>query len=410
MRARNAAALGFTGLAALIIVAVQLGRLGGEWTAEDRRASSFLTGPNGTSALYETLRALGVDVVRERQRAYVDARNASPGEAAIALLGPALSPSSEDIRSLLGLNAGDDGVALLLAGVTSDPILRCFGFMVRPLLLDSVAIDRGRDAAEARGLTARALLVAVRPDSMRESAFATIGLPSCPGAIETRPDTLLASAAGAIAVRLSRPGGQDVIVVADERLFGNRALRGTGGAWAPAMLARQFHRVIFDEFHQGYGTSSSLGRAVVAWSLRSPAGWAAWQVVLAGVIALLAGAVRFGPTLPSTARRRRTSIEHVRALATALAAARGQEVATGLLVQGLRRRLSPRGRQPAGAWRQWLDQLAARATTARSREAIDRLRNLTTNRRDDAAVLLTANAVEDVWDSLRPQTATLSRR
>lgn len=411
MQARSRLALGFLGLAALIVVAVWLARLGGTWTDVDRRASTFVTGPGGTSALYEALRALGIAVSRERRRGFVDVQPAADGRTAVALLGPSFGPTAADARALLALNDAAVPAGLVLAGASDDAVLRCFGYRVRLLFIDSVAIDRGRDASIAAGLHARALLVPLPPDSVRASGGGMIALPACPqGRIATRPDTLLASPAGAIALRLTRPAHPDVIVVADEGLFRNETLRSVHGTWAVRMLVREYRAVVFDEFHNGYGRSSSLGRAVLAWSVRSPAGWAVWQVALVGVLAILAGAVRFGPPHPVMRRRRRASIEHVRALATALSAAKGHGVAVGLLVQGLRRRLSPRGRQGRSSWKEWLDRLQMRATNLRSRDAVARLRSVASNAVNEAAVLETANAVEDVWDSLRPPTATTSRR
>lgn len=415
MQARSGLALGFLGLAALIVLAVWLARLGGTWTDVDRRASTFVTGPGGTSALFEALRALGVAVSRERRRGFVDVQPAADRPTAVALLGPRVGPTAADARTLLALNDAAVPAGLVLAGASDDLILRCFGYRVRLLLIDSVAIDRGRDAAMAAGLHARALLVPLPPDSSRVrgggGGRGMIALPACPqGRIAARPDTLLASPAGAIALRLSRPAHPDVIVVADEGLFRNETLRNVHGTWAVRMLAREFRAVVFDEFHNGYGRSSSLGRAVLVWSARSPGGWAVWQAALVGVLAILAGAVRFGPPHPVMTRRRRASIEHVRALATALSAAKGHGVAVGLLVQGLRRRLSPRGRQARTSWKEWLDRLQVRATNLRSQEAITRLRSVASNAVNEAAVLEAANAVEDVWDSLRPPTATTSRR
>ncbi len=54
-----------------------------------------------------------------------------------------------------------------------------------------------------------------------------------------------------------------------------------------------------------------------------------------GVIALLFGAVRFGPPRPAIPRKRRSPLEHVRALATALAAAHGHDVAVATIIRGL---------------------------------------------------------------------------
>jgi hypothetical protein len=124
--------------------------------------------------------------------------------------------------------------------------------------------------------------------------------------------------------------------------------------------------------------------------------------VLVGLIALVVAAVRTGPIRSAIVRTRRSSIEHVRALATALQAARGHDVAVDLLIRGLRRRLSRDarpGREPVAAW---IGTLASRVRTAPARAAATRLMTLTRPGRSVDDVLAAAHAVEDVWQDLRP--------
>jgi hypothetical protein len=155
--------------------------------------------------------------------------------------------------------------------------------------------------------------------------------------------------------------------------------------------------------------------------VRSPLGWGIWQAGIASFLGLLAAALRFGPPRALLARRRRASLEHVRALATALAAARGHDVAISVLVQGLRRRLASKGvgsrvatgetGAPGGMKRarerEWLDTLDRRVLAPGARESLTALRQFTNPGQNAEAVLRAANAVEDVWDTLRhPATAT----
>ena len=112
--------------------------------------------------------------------------------------------------------------------------------------------------------------------------------------------------------------------------------------------------------------------------------------------------VRFGPVRSVIRRTRRSPLEHVRALATALQAARGHDVAVELLVRGLRRRLSRDGRAGREPAADWLASLAERTRSPRARAAAVRLRELTRPRRSVDDVRAAANAVEDVWQELRP--------
>ena len=131
-------------------------------------------------------------------------------------------------------------------------------------------------------------------------------------------------------------------------------------------------------------------------------GWAVWQLALVGVLAVLAGALRFGPPVPLDEHRRRSPLEHVRALATALAAARGHDVAIALLVQGLRRRLARTGTTHRVPPREWIESLAPHLRTPRAQAAAASLAALTLPQQPAESVLLAANAVEDLWEELRP--------
>src|SRR4029079_12465393 len=159
------------------------------------------------------------------------------------------------------------------------------------------------------------------PDSAAADSAGIRRAANCAVAVP-RADTLLATRQGPAALRLTAASGAAVTLVADGALFGHRALRETGaGEFALGLIAGRYPRVVFDEYHHGFGPSGSLAGAVWAWSLRSPWGGAAWQLLLAVALALAASAVRFGPPRRVIERRRRSALEHVRALANALAAA-----------------------------------------------------------------------------------------
>ena len=123
--------------------------------------------------------------------------------------------------------------------------------------------------------------------------------------------------------------------------------------------------------------------------------WASWRLLAAGI--------RFGPVRTAIERRRRSPLEHVRALATALAAARGHDVAVRLMIQGLRRRLSASGRPNRGDLYGWLGGLAPSLRTERGREALAELNQLTSRQPSADEVLLAANDVETLWQELKPR-------
>jgi uncharacterized protein DUF4350 len=424
--------------AALLLVAALLGRQQRGVVDEDFRASTYVTGPSGTSALYEALPALGVSVRRLRDRRLPTSVPA-PGRETFVIVSPTRPVTSEEARALLDDSAVTRLPNVVLAGSRTASLLRCFGYDIRVFPFDSsrASLSREADAAGAAPLKpffTRAVLEPVLPgrNTTSESPFEPPRV-DCPLlSVQVRVDTLVTSPKGAVAIRLTRSRDSGfVTIVADGGMFRNRGIRETAaGPFVLALLARGNERVVFDEYHQGFGPSGSLGRALASWSLRSPLGWGVWQATLVGLLALLASGIRFGRPLASPGRRRRASLEHVRALATALAAARGHDVAISVLLRGLRRRLAIKGRGKAdeggmedegGAeeervataatmGRDWLFALDERTMPARGREAVHALKELSKPGQDDAAVLRAANAVEDVWDTLRHSTPTGWRR
>jgi hypothetical protein len=218
-------------------------------------------------------------------------------------------------------------------------------------------------------------------------------------------DTLLTTAGRRpVAIALTYETGRRVVLVADDRLFSNRSLRETAaGPFALGLVVPRYRTVVVDEWHHGYVGGGSLAGATLDWSLRSPWGWAVWQVALVGLLGLFSASVRFGPVRMAIERRRRSPLEHVRALATALAAARGHDVAVRLMIQGLRRRLSATGRAAQGDLDAWLEGLASSLRSERGRAALTQLTQFTRRQPSADEVLLAANEVETLWEDLKPR-------
>jgi hypothetical protein len=288
-------------------------------------------------------------------------------------------------------------------------VLICHGYRLKISVIDSVRAVRPTGTVTGRSPWVH------RTVEPREDEDSTIGIAGplggprrragdCPSLAIVRTDTLLATERGKpVALRLTMaPPGQTAMIVADEGLFRNESLRRTdAGEFVLGLFVGRYDRVLFDEYHQGFGPDGSLMRSLLSWSSRSPFGWAVWQAVVVGLLALAVGAYRFGPAMPALTRRRREPLEHVQALATALAAARGHDVAMTRLVQGLRRRLMPAGRMPVGDWRAWLGEMRERPLPAGAKDAFERLQTLSAPGATADRVRQAALAVEDVWETLR---------
>ncbi len=408
MRPQIELAAGFTVLTLLALGAAALGARGHVDTDLDQRRSTFLTGPDGAQGYAEALERLGVRVDQFRRRpAQLRAVDTRGDPTVFAILGPADRPDLLDAMAFVAIAGRND---LLLAGPRTNAVMRCYGYAARSRPGSTLAVRPGHPLEKSDLRVGAVLTRSARGTLSDSTAWSEDGrIASCDVPEPLAVDTLLLTTGGRLAaIRLWLSGGRAVTLVADDRVFSNRAVRETdAGPFALRLVAGRYRRILVDEYHQGFGPSGSLLRAVTGWSLRSPWGWAGWQLAAAGLAALAAAAVRFGPVRPSPGRKRRSPLEHVRALATVLAAARGHDLAVRLMAQGLRRRLSrgPHATRGAGLRADpgpWLAALAPRLRSGRGREAAATLVVLTDGPQKAEAVLRAANAVEDVWEDLKP--------
>jgi hypothetical protein len=408
MRPRTELAIASGGLVVLILATAMLGRLGRRPTSRDTRTSTFLHGPLGASAIAEALPSVGVDVRRIRVRQLVDTGGPARREA-LAVLNPVQALQSAEAAEMLAYLNASGGGDLILTGPAVGRILACLGYGLNISVFDSTRAAPPLVAPTPRSPWVHRTLERRREEESTQAMAGPLrrspgGPLECPVSAIARTDTLLVNERGRpVALRLTMaPPGHTVTIVADENLFRNETLRRTdAGEFVLGLFARRYDRVLFDEYHQGFGPEGSLMASLLAWSTRSPFGWAVWQLIAVGLVALAASALRFGPAMPSPARRRRAPLEHVQALATALAAARGHDVAMTRLVQGLRRRLMPAGRMPTGDWRAWLGEMRQRPLPAPAHQAFERLETLTLPGATEDRVRQAALAVEDVWETLR---------
>jgi hypothetical protein len=117
-------------------------------------------------------------------------------------------------------------------------------------------------------------------------------------------------------------------------------------------------RLIFDEYHQGYGRNA-MGMAAVRRALVThPAGRVALQLLLCAVILILALGPRAVPPQNREVIERRSPLEHVGALARAYENVGATRRGTALLIRGLRRR------HDAAAWRRGSDEDFLRSIAA----------------------------------------------
>ena len=132
----------------------------------------------------------------------------------------------------------------------------------------------------------------------------------------SRPADAPAAIATAAQARTAQQG-------ADVRFVANEALKETdaGEVVIPWILAEAPARIVVDEYHHGFGATTSVWKMLaltMRWLGARPAGWAVLHLTLVGLAALAVATVRFGPARSAIERRRRSPLEHLEALAVGL--------------------------------------------------------------------------------------------
>jgi hypothetical protein len=403
MRPRTELAIGLAVFVGLVIIALGAGLERRGPVATDMRASSVVAGPAGTRALAEVAQHAGVRVTRWRRRLQA-LPDSVAGGATLVVVQPSRGFAVSDAAHLIALTAGTTN--LLAAGDALRAVHRCLGWDVDYMFIDSAGV-LGPSGFVRRGVTTT---FSGSRDPTRTLSSGVAGREPCPVAPIASVDTLLRTERDApVALLLRRAdSGRSIVLVSDPALVSNAGLAvGELPEVLVGALLRLGDHVVFDEYHH-LGTGGSLWRTTLDWSARSPWGWAIWQLAIVGLLAFLAGAVRFGPVREAIPRARRSPLEHVKALATALAASSGHDVAIAALVRGLQRRLAGTGaeaRRGRGArarhdWKPWLEQLANRIPDPAARGSATRLSRYAAPGQPAAAVRGAANAVEELWEAL----------
>lgn len=404
-------------LAVAVLVAVVAARRSGKPPPEDPRASTVLSGPDGSRALYEALARLGHPVQRWRTPLFELTRDPRRRPALLVVLAPPLPLEPAELDQVVRFVRAGGEVVAAGRGRGGDGIARCVGWRVVPrerrLVEDSLPVA---GTSLALPPVTRVLEpVDTAGGGEPEQAVKRVGgeATGC-GRLVPPPlaqDTLLRVQDGRpVILSLSYRGGGRVTLAADAGYFRNRVWRTTDVPYlvAPLLVPRRPGRIAWDEYHQGFGREGSLTAAVLGWLAGSPGGWAILQLAAVALVWLAVSAMRFGPARPVIERRRRSPLEHLEALAAGLEGAAGVETAVELTVSGLRRRLSRSGHAlpPArgGDHRQWLATLELALPTPRGRQAVRRLQAVVGQPGGAERVLAAAQAVEDVWEELHPRT------
>jgi hypothetical protein len=295
--------------------------------------STFVAGPGGTRILFDLAARLGWNV--ERRMTALD--SVAQPRATHVVIAPGAYLGAGEVHRLLENVRRGGGLVFTMDG--GDQIA------------DSIGVGLGRSA---RTLTGIEDADCPQPQTIRDRPV--IVLPPDLEQIVWRrpppsvPDTLM-EAIGRVRVPVVigfTLGAGRVAIVSSSDLLSNDVLRICDwNADIAAARVLEYMRppgvarptMIFDEFHHGYGEHGGTFVAIGSYFSRTASGRFLAQLLLAGLLVVLAQAPR--PVIPREAERivRRSPLEHADALGHAYADVRATRTAVAQLLSGLRRRV-----------------------------------------------------------------------
>jgi hypothetical protein len=355
----------------------------------DARLTSRSTEPQGAAALFELAGRLGWRPSRRN----VDSIPSTDTSAVHLVLDPPVALSAIETHELLDRVRRGAALVFVLGG--GGPLADSLGLGSRVPRAGSV-IGAAQILVSTSGQ-----LVAENVDACGErgESLLTAGLPFWPDRqthiLALRPKGALPPGARTLAfVRtVSGVAGNElpavigyplergrVVVAADPDLLRNDVLRVCRwGADVVAMRMLEYasadapdggrrERLVFDEYHQGYGEQPGTIRGILSYLERTGSGHLVLQLAAAGLLLLFAVGPRLLVPRPVERIERRSPLEHVDALARAYRAVGATRTATARLVHGVRRRVehalgAQRGGSTDDAFLAWASaRVPARAT------------------------------------------------
>lgn len=322
-------------LVALLTPEGDAGRMG------DARLSAQLAGAQGARVLAELAGRFGWSVLKNEEP---ELPTRPAGTVIHAVLAPAVPLTATEAHAYLeAVRAGD---ALLMVAERRSSLSDSLG--IRPTRGGGIYEPWTEDIESC---TRREYAPALWPDgqvhvyglSLRRAMTDTVTFASAVmGPQRGRMPTLPAA--------VGFPYGKGrIAVVSDPDLLRNDVLRHCHWGldvvtmrmleWLRAGGAQDRATLAFDEYHQGFGSHSSLTRAMRRFLYRHPVGRTILGMLAAALVLLLALAPRPLPPRPRERVERRNPLEQVEALALAYEQVGATRTATARLVRGLRTRV-----------------------------------------------------------------------
>jgi hypothetical protein len=313
--------------------------------------SSYATGAGGSRALYETLSRLGFAVSRNDRSLIA----AAPDTASTYVLLQPGQPLTtiEQATLLASIRHG----AILVFTPGDQDLADSLGFQPVPaggfFTLNQTTVAGGnppaRDSTDPRSAFQAAFPIAstvAATAGMKDEAFLWL----TPAKDDDTARAQLDSTRQPTLVLGHRVQHGYAIAVAPAPIVMNQLLRDPRVAiaivraidFANAELGHEnesrSNRVVFDEYHHGFGTHADMAAAIEHALTATTVGRMVLGLIAAALVLLLAFAVRPIAPLSAPPASRRSPLEHVGALAQAYSQVNARALGASRLVRGLRRR------------------------------------------------------------------------
>lgn len=282
--------------------------------------STFWVSPSGMKALFVLLQRAGFHP--ERLRRPLTRLGKDPGLLVLAPSQLGQARTDDECRALRQWLKQGNTVLLLSGDPMPDETLEFFGVQEQKVAQEptaAVPAEVVQPVSLLSAVTTLAVASRARLDLVNSSGGL---LPLC----QDREGTVLALAT-------AEEGGL-LYLCSDAGIFSNDRLDQADNAVLAVNLGEVAPggRVIFDEFHQGYGGRPSL--AAYLW--QPPRRWASLQLLVALCLFLFSAATRFGRVVPEPPRiRRRDPAEYVRSIASLYQSAQAAPHALAIIYQHL---------------------------------------------------------------------------
>ena len=324
--------------------------------------TTYSASPGGARALYESADRLGWDVER-RIEAFKEPLESS---AVYAVLAPAIPLSSQEIGTLLSAVRAGAGLLYVTPPGEKNELADSLGLRLRPSRLSHLVYSVGIPASIEWGNQRCSRSLLDDNPFQGESSLSSLELRN-PNFHDTVSLAAMSIRDSTRPVALSGTFGKGrVVVVSSPALLTNEFMRlceRNGGIVVLRVLeaasSDRPQRLIFDEFHHGFGTQPDLVRVMVRAMTQNTLGRSVLQIAIAALVLLFAAGARAVIPRPRKQIERRSPNEHVGALSRAYEEIGATRRSTQLLLRGLRRR------RDARAWQRGSDEDFLRAIAAR---------------------------------------------